>query len=236
MLRATQWIATGHLAGRDQRWVTAATDGIRMHRSARQVDRSRFRGLEASLAARRSDRGDSVGLPRVDQQASAGQPAQDAQKLVQKAYQAHHIVDRFEDGADQRAQNVGASGNARHVDGDRLCRDLQSENVQVDRAQVQVQHLTIRRLLHADWSVAAERRARRKLNGKFERSGEHGGENDQASPAGSVRPRTAYLMPWIPSGKTGSIAEPPPSTCRVWPVMKQACSVHIRTTALPMSA
>src|SRR5882724_6943898 len=136
----------------------------------------------------------------------------------------------------QRAQNVGASGNARHVDGDRLRRDLQSENVQVDRAQVQVQHLTIRRLLHADWSVAAERRARRKLNGKFERSGEHGGENDQASPAGSVRPRTAYLMPWIPSGKTGSIAEPPPSTCRVWPVMKPACSVHIRTTALPMSA
>src|SRR5207244_8479502 len=43
-------------------------------------------------------------------------------------------------------------------------------------------------------------------------------------------------MPWMANGKTGSIAEAPPSTYSSWPVMKLAWSVHRRTTALPTSA
>src|SRR5467141_941461 len=69
--------------------------------------------------------------PGAARTASAGQPAQDAQELVQQVHQAYHVVDRFQDGADQRAQNVGPPGNARHVDRDRLGRYLQSEDVQV---------------------------------------------------------------------------------------------------------
>jgi hypothetical protein len=38
------------------------------------------------------------------------------------------------------------------------------------------------------------------------------------------------------NGKTGSIAEAPPSTYSSWQVMKLAWSVHRRTTALPTSA
>jgi hypothetical protein len=45
-----------------------------------------------------------------------------------------------------------------------------------------------------------------------------------------------YLMPWMANGKTGSIAEAPPSTYSNWPVMKLAWSVQRRTTALPTSA
>jgi hypothetical protein len=43
-------------------------------------------------------------------------------------------------------------------------------------------------------------------------------------------------MPWIANGKTGSIAEAPPSTYSSWPVMKLACSVQRSTTAFPTSA
>jgi len=43
-------------------------------------------------------------------------------------------------------------------------------------------------------------------------------------------------MPWMANGKTGSIAEAPPSTYSSWPVMKLAWSVQRRTTALPTSA
>src|SRR6185437_795438 len=51
----------------------------------------------------------------------------------------------------------------------------------------------------------------------------------------SATPRR-YLIPWMANGKTGSIAEAPPSTYSSWPVMKLAWSVHRRTTALPTSA
>src|SRR5581483_3800649 len=49
-------------------------------------------------------------------------------------------------------------------------------------------------------------------------------------------PNLYYLMPWMANGKTGSMAEAPPSTYSNWPVMKLAWSVHRRTTALPTSA
>jgi hypothetical protein len=42
--------------------------------------------------------------------------------------------------------------------------------------------------------------------------------------------------PWIASGKTVSISEAPPSTCKVWPVIQLASFEHSRATALPISA
>src|SRR5882724_13531347 len=55
---------------------------------------------------------------------TGGTASEDAQKLVQQVHQAHYVVDRFEDGAEQCAQHAGASGNARPVDGDRAGRDI----------------------------------------------------------------------------------------------------------------